>query len=377
MDAKSRLRDWAGLSDLIVDLIFHKLSSISSCLRFGAVCKSWFSFVSKNYDILQHHIRSNSIEELPLLMICTDRKKFDISTSLYNVVKSKTIFDFKLPLLSDAWRCCGSSYGWLTIQHKLYLFIQLFNPFSGETIDLPSLECFAGKIIITKNPSIDRNTFEVAATVRAWQSHEGLAILKPGSNTWDFTCHQSRICDVIYYNERYYVVTDEGIVLTVDNTSLELKETFQHRSIMESSDHSFIKNYLIKTTTDKLLRVQISFPRDNKPSSVKIFKFIASQSNTQRSTSEELDDLGDEALFLCDHCSISVSASKFSGCKANSIYYMDNDLPLELPGNHEYMIDIIHLQYAGGLNTRFSFTASTGSNIPALWIIPTPKLTYF
>lgn len=40
--------------------------------------------------------------------------------------------------------------------------------------------------------------------------------------------------------------------------------------------------------------------------------------------------LGDEAVFLGSDQSISFLASKFSGCKANSIYYMDqNGLKLE------------------------------------------------
>ncbi|XP_059310841.1 uncharacterized protein LOC132062250 [Lycium ferocissimum] len=174
-------RDWAGLPDLVLDLIFRKLPSISDCLRFRALCKSWFSFVSNNYYALEKRLNSSSVEELPLLMICTSREKEFDNTSLYSSAsKSKIVFDFTLPF-PNTWRCCGSSHGWLAFQHESDLLIQLFNPFSRETINLPHLKYFAGKIIITKNPSTNPNNFEVAAMIKGWSRLNGLAILKPGS----------------------------------------------------------------------------------------------------------------------------------------------------------------------------------------------------
>lgn len=39
----------------------------------------------------------------------------------------------------------------------------------------------------------------------------------------------------------------------------------------------------------------------------------------------DVDNLGDEALFLCECGSMSVLASNFLGCKSNSIYYILTD----------------------------------------------------
>ncbi|KAM3201929.1 hypothetical protein P3L10_029553 [Capsicum annuum] len=58
------------------------------------------------------------------------------------------------------------------------------------------------------------------------------------------------------------------------------------------------------------------------PVSVKISKLVVNPM-TQESMFVELDDLGDESLFLFEHSSMSVTASKFSGCIANSVYYTD------------------------------------------------------
>ncbi|XP_009592635.1 F-box protein At2g26160-like [Nicotiana tomentosiformis] len=371
MDSELRSRDWAGLPDLVLNLIFQNLSSISDYFCFGAVCKPWFSFLSNNYDALQQRVNSSSIEELPLLMFCTDREQYTINTSLYSAAKSKIICDIKLPL-SHTWRCFGSSHGWLAFQQSDFL-IQLFNPFSRETIYLPRLNFFLRKIIITKNPSTNPYNFDVATIIVTSNGyHPKLAFLKPGGYTWVFTSRyiEGSVCDMIYYNEKYYVVNDKGKILSIDKTSLELKRIIEQPSIVKSSPR--IKFYLVKTRTNELLRVQIFFRRDDQTSSVKIFKLVAIP-ETQKSRFVNLDNLGDEALFLSNYSSMSVLASNVLGCEANFVYYLDNNARLELPGN-QYMMDIIHLQY-GGRRTQFPLKASIDGNALALWIIPTPKFT--
>ncbi|XP_016464917.1 uncharacterized protein LOC107787826 [Nicotiana tabacum] len=322
MGTKLRLRDWAGLSELILDLIFKKLLSFSDCLRFSAVCKPWFSFVSNNFDALKQRVKSSSLEELPMLMICTDRNDVvtTTTTSLYSATKGKIIHDLIIPL-GQLWKYCGSSHGWLAFQHKESLTIKVFNPFSCETIHFPHLQYIVRKIIISKNPSRNPHDFEVVATIKVWNRLHELAILKPDSGTWIFTRYSNifagAIYDMIYYNETYYAVTYGGRVLSIDNTTLNLKEIFEPPSIMNS--FPFIKFYLVKTTTNELLRVQVSIPRD-KSSSVEISKLVVSQT-TQKSMFSKLDNLGDEALFLCDYGSVSISTSKFSRFIPNSVYY--------------------------------------------------------
>lgn len=66
---------------------------------------------------------------------------------------------------------------------------------------------------------------------------------------------------------------------------------------------------------------------------------------------DQLDNLGDEALFLCNHGSMSILASKYLGCKANSVYFMDRGVRLEPSG---FMMDLIHRQ-DGSYFTHFSF----------------------
>ncbi|OIT04254.1 PREDICTED: uncharacterized protein LOC109224130 [Nicotiana attenuata] len=367
MGSKLILRDWTGLSDLVLDLIFQKLPSCSDCLCFGAVCKSWLFFVSNNYDALQQRGDTNSIAELPLLMIFKGPigDMPAINTSLYSVTKGKIVLDLEIPLRYWTHECVGSSHGWLAFQAP-NSFV-LFNPFTHEKINLPPLEFDAHKVILSKNPSTSTYDYEVAAMSTSW-TEDKVAILKPGRKTWIPIHGIIRGCnDMIYYDDRYYIVTYYGKVLSIDNTTLKYKEIAPPSTYKE-----FKEFYLVKTTTNELLRVEILRPHA-KPTSVKIWKLVA-RPTTQQSMFVELDNLGDEVLFLSQHCSISVLASKFSGCKANSIFYMYRYGSPCKPWM--FCVDFIHLQ-DGTFNTHFSFNTQTHDKYhtmpPALWIVPTPK----
>ncbi|KAM3302970.1 hypothetical protein P3S67_014000 [Capsicum chacoense] len=284
MDTELTLRDWTKLPNLVLYLILEKIVSISDFLRFSAVCKPWFSYVSKNQAELKQRINSSSIEEMPVLMILgTNQYGSTINTSLYSVTKRKIILELSFP--NDDERCCGSSHGWLVFQRSDDI-IYLFNPFSGETIHLPSLSYHVDKVVLSKNPSTNPYDVEVVAVVQCGFVPLGLAILRPGSNEWIVMTHgmpRHVVCDVIYYDDRYYVVTSHGRVLSIDKMTLDLKE---------------ISGTIV----------------------TKIYKLVVNPM-TQESMFVELDDLGNEALFLSEHSSMSVTASKFSGCIANSVYY--------------------------------------------------------
>ncbi|KAK4370424.1 hypothetical protein RND71_009899 [Anisodus tanguticus] len=248
-------RDWAMLWDLVLDLIFRKLPSISDCLRFSLVCKSWFSFVSNNYDALQQLINSSSVEELPLLMIFTDNDVSITNASIYNAAKNIKILDLKLPLANSPSRCCGSSHGWLAFHHRRFRSICLVNPFSDKTIHLPNLIFYIDKITLSKNPSTNPHDFEVAAICKPLDPRDTLAILKPGIKTWSFIFLGPRPSDVIYYNERYYVVLCGGSILFMDNTTMRCE--IAQPSLVNVGALEFC---LVKTTTNELLRVKRTNP---------------------------------------------------------------------------------------------------------------------
>ncbi|KAM3201933.1 hypothetical protein P3L10_029557 [Capsicum annuum] len=260
MDTELTLRDWTKLPNLVLYLILKKIVSISDFLRFSAVCKPWFSYVLKNQAELKQRINSSSIEEMPVLMILgTNQYGSTINTSLYSVTKRKIILELSFP--NDDERCCGSSHGWLVFQRSDDI-IYLFNPFSGETIHLPSLSYHVDKVVLSKNPSTNPYDVEVVAIVQCGFVPLGLAILRPGSNEWIVMTHgMSRhvVCDVIYYDDRYYVVTSHGRVLSIDKMTLDLNEISGPAPVRYSDDFD-TKFHLIKTTTNELLMIHISNP---------------------------------------------------------------------------------------------------------------------
>ncbi|KAM3399037.1 putative protein isoform X2 [Capsicum galapagoense] len=321
-------------------------------------------------------------EIMPMLMICSpDKYGPTTNTSLYSVTKRKIILELPFPRVG---RCCGSSHGWLVFQ-RFDCFIYLYNPFSGETIDLPSLSYIVDKVVLSKNPSTNMYDVEVIAVVMGVPL--GLAILRLGSNEWIVMTHhpgglsRHHVRDVIYYDDRYYVVASDGSVLSTDKMSLDSKKISTTGPASVRFSYSTTKFFhLIKSTANELLMVRLSRPnyflssRDER-SSVEIFKLIVNPMN-QESMFAELDDLGDEALFLSEQGSMSVSASKFSGCIANSVYYTSSRLGSNTSGP---MLDLVHYQ-DGNFCTHFSFEGRSSSDIrinmtSVLWIIPTPKFT--
>ncbi|KAM3399036.1 hypothetical protein P3S68_002552 [Capsicum galapagoense] len=197
---------------------------------------------------------------MPVLMILgTNQYGSTINTSLYSVTKRKIILELSFP--NDDERCCGSSHGWLVFQRSDDI-IYLFNPFSGETIHLPSLSYHVDKVVLSKNPSTNPYDVEVVAIVQCGFVPLGLAILRPGSNEWIVMTHgMSRhvVCDVIYYDDRYYVVTSHGRVLSIDKMTLDLNEISGPAPVRYSDDFD-TKFHLIKTTTNELLMIHMSNP---------------------------------------------------------------------------------------------------------------------
>ncbi|XP_016548885.2 uncharacterized protein LOC107848624 isoform X2 [Capsicum annuum] len=296
---------------------------------------------------------------MPVLVILgTDKYGYIINTSLYSVTKRKIILERPFP--KDDERCCGSSHGWLIFQRYDYI-ISLFNPFSGETINLPSLSYDVEKAVLSKNPSTNLSDVEVVAIVRCGFVPLWLAILRPGSNEWIFMTHGMswHVCDVIYYDDSYCVVTSDGIVLSIDKITLDSKEISGPAPVRFSNFTT--KFHLIKATTNELLMIHISNPNhmlsSDEPSSVEISKLVVNPM-TLESMFVELDDLSNEALFLSEHSSMSFTASKFPGCNANSVCYTGTRIRFETSG---FMKDLIHYQ--------------DSNYFCMLWIIPAPKFT--
>ncbi|KAJ8560237.1 hypothetical protein K7X08_004295 [Anisodus acutangulus] len=230
------------------------------------------------------------------------------------------------------------------IRDRRFRGIFLFHPFFGETINLPSLELYIDRITLSKNPSTSPHDFEVAAICKNLDVGDSLAILKPGNKAWFLRVFRGpRPCDVIYYNERYYVVFCEGSILSTDNT-LSMDSVVRYEIARPPSKSTALEFHLVKTTTNELLRVERSHPLEP-DSSVKICKLITSPT-TQTFMFVDVDNLGDEALFVCHHGSTSVSAPKFPRCKSNSICYMDRfymDSESHF-ADWPYSVDNVHLQ---------------------------------
>lgn len=147
---------------------------------------------------------------------------------------------------------------WLAYQCNFQTYIGLFNPFSGEIINLPRLKFHASKVILSNNPSTNPNSFEVVAMSYEWPTYY-FAILKPGSKTWIFTRPQDtydRLCDMIDHGGKYYTVNDRGGVSSTDKTTLESDNLV--RPVYPDTNRFYCGEfYLVKTTTDELLRVEM------------------------------------------------------------------------------------------------------------------------
>ena len=355
--------NWADLPHLILYEIICRLSFFDDIFIFGAVCKSWQSVV-------------NSLEKPPLppkcpwIMLAEEREqgnKESQTRSFFNLSDTKT-YDFNLPELVGR-KCIGASFGWLlTIGTDLQ--INLFHPFSKHLIGLPPQPTFCHQFPYEMEPEELRSifVFKCVLSRSPWNSEthqydpdciimaiygqvRTLAFTRPGYKAW-IDIESPTLCydDIAFYKGQFYAVDVHGEVFACCFDELFACRIDDNQKVGATAvapcpegTHDVIKKYIVESSGGLLLVSRVRGGRlysyededqeeeiDDDPYVTIGFTVLKLKRCTQAGSKYkykyvEVHSLGDRALFVGDNSSVSLSASSFNGCKANCIYFTDDN----------------------------------------------------
>ncbi|GAB2212052.1 hypothetical protein Droror1_Dr00025396 [Drosera rotundifolia] len=315
------------------------------------------------------------------------------SLRFYSLSKRMIHHQCTMPMKINDVRCYSSN-GWLLMVSR-YLSMSLYNPFSGRQIPLPDKtslgdhdvfddtnddddDCkdmfaqFVQKCALSSSPSSGIDDFSVMII---YGKFSRLAIWSVGDNAWtrvEAAGHMFKgaFLDITCFQGDFYAVDCECRVLAVACTRSKpgmgeiTKTPIKANVVVDVSRFcpEFVIPYLVESG-NKLLVVPRSFANEDS------LKFSVLEVNVSNGEAQEVNDLGNMALFLGDNHSMSIEASTRNGCKANCIYLADDSVHCRLECfKEEKRFAIYNLSdssvehcYAGEMCSRFT---------SSLWIEP-------
>ncbi|XP_062098728.1 putative F-box protein At5g55150 [Humulus lupulus] len=387
--------DWADLPNHILDLIFEKMKTTKDCLTFGAICIKWYHICLHNRTKL---IKLNRHQE-PKLLFPNESKAND-SWRVYSInSQHKKSLQSKLLLPSYDKPFAGSSEGWLATLDK-NLAVTLYKPFlenNNETsiVHLPPLfpptdlshlerifdhrDVYLLKFTtFTPDPISNPNDF-IMVVLYGELCHLAYIRTSKDAATWIHVASSSDICfdDVIYYNNRFYVLLYEtgglaSLDVSYDSSQPNLKMIVSDtpKNYNRKDRYFCYKTYLVESYKGELLQVQRYREDcdDHVTKEFEVFKF-----SFDRCEWVKINYLEEEALFVGDNTSISVDTSSSSSqCKSNCIYFVD-DKDTTSFGSGPKDMGVYNLK-TGSLLRRFDIDeklfTTMGGRIP-IWVLRT------
>lgn len=393
--------DWASLPSGILDLILDHLIQVVDYLRFSAVCKPWLSAALYQKDRRRREsiIHNQSVPMLltPPLPPKKAARDHHRRWRLYSVTSGKLFNWDQLKMVARRppnQRLCGSSYGWLGAVNE-DSSITFFNPFSGTCVRFPPAHPCPPRInlwdpawvnylfekqVLKFVCSSDPNNFElfdgdfVIGTIIG--SYDDFAYIKPGSSGWTYisSTRPRGFTDAVYHLGKFYLVDNYCCVTSVDvstggtgrdTTTTEAKPPHVE-VVIPPTDSRTRRVYLVVSSGggDLLLVHAIPHPTRWQTTGFKIFKLLGLDSADHKKFAElvEINNLGNDALFLGDNHSLCVSASHSCGCRPNCIYYVN-----DCQDTNVYNLEDRSFTPLKGIKTRLRRTGHP----PPIWIVPT------
>ncbi|KAH7855462.1 hypothetical protein Vadar_025106 [Vaccinium darrowii] len=303
--------DWASLHEDLLDLILNKLIQLTDYFSFTAVCKPW------------------QAAALPSKRPAT-RNASQTSPVAFDTHQGPE----------------PRSAGIVQRHSKQELSVVLFNPFSDKTIRFPPVtkrpdtkyftkrrpfrhEYQVHKVVLSCDPSLAPNDFVAFAIYGEFKK---LAYIKLGENSWTYLFGiggesigdgQSNFDGATYYQGRFFVTDQNGQVIAIDVSDYREPKGTMVVPPLPCTQEYFNMGYLVQSSKGELLQVQRFLAEKNHEtqyltSSFKVFKPGGFGGGDQKFLERvEIKSLGDDALFLGDNNSQSVSATHFSGDQGN------------------------------------------------------------
>ncbi|KAF8411165.1 hypothetical protein HHK36_003708 [Tetracentron sinense] len=319
---------WSELPKDLLWVIFKRLTSISDAARFGAVCSSW--------KLVEVENRSFCPRPLPWLMLPALNKL--TNTRCFFDFYNKKVLELYLPEMYRK-HCCGSSGSWLVLMDLETEELSLLNPLSRAQFQLPPLIMFPNvkpkkarnylhirKVVLSSRPTLNPDDDYIVMTLAGYGRR--LNFCRRGDERWTgIVCPCNSIDDVIYYQDKFYVVSNEGDVVVCDMAYNPPKVA---KVALPVTPTCIMQKYLVEGLSGELLLVLKHMDLvDNEDLSdychyTSHFEVFKLEMNSRKWI--EVKSLGEQTLFLGENSSMSLSAPEFPECRKNCIYFTDDYL---------------------------------------------------
>ncbi|KMT13202.1 hypothetical protein BVRB_4g086060 [Beta vulgaris subsp. vulgaris] len=350
------MADWSMLPDDVLGEIALRLSCIKEFIYFSAVCHSW------------HHAHGMVKElwtfEMPWLLLAeTTEDNPNHYRKLFCPI-NKRCYQIKLPETFGA-RCWGSSCGWV-VTFDLNLEFHLLNPLTKARISLPPQPTMPHYDVFDGNDShwmrqyyvdkahvlidAERDSDDDWIVIASHGCFDGyIAYVRPGDQAWTPLVNseinkgdtvRARAHDVVQWGSQLLIMFYEGTLGYCDMSALRDSQPAMIMEylpapleILEELRLGLYRIYLVESFGDLLmvLRYKEEVHDPNDPTEwdytvcYRTVGFEVYKLNFGAKTWEEVDDLGDVAIFVGNNSSMSVHASGTYNCKCNCVYFTDDE----------------------------------------------------
>ncbi|XP_057462831.1 probable F-box protein At1g44080 [Actinidia eriantha] len=375
----SSYRDWAWLSQNLLASIEEKLGQFSDFIRFITVCGNWRLVALESNSSHKHrlNILKACHNKLPMLMIET-KENHPEKRVLFSVTEGIT-YEVQLPLPCDN-RFFSSSVGWLFTIDKT-MTITLLNPFTNGVVTLPVLydplgeflvwlnthpDYFVVKGILSSDPLLNPNNYEVVVIYRGMRR---LAFFRSGNDGWNFINLEPYyvFVDIIYHKGEVFAVDSWGKLVRIEVAS----GATNYRVVIRRDNYCAQVAYLVESQEGDLLMVQ-RFWKNRKTFEFTVFKLVYQIGEAHEAVWTHVKNIGDQALFLGDNHSVSVSTMEFPECQPNCIYYTDQNHNRNPPYAYHGVDDdsgVFNLE-DGSFHSHYVPDPSEKHILPPIWFVP-------
>ncbi|KAK2987028.1 hypothetical protein RJ640_004754 [Escallonia rubra] len=320
---------WSDLPQELLFLIFSCLQYAADLLRCGNVCTTWRAPAMEIY-------RDFFTKRPPLLLIPNNDQEGD---RIMLDMTSNEVYKVHLPEARGRW-IHGTINGWLVIlgldsSHDIHLL----NPFTRAQFLLPPRSTLQYhqlddgtplKTGFIKRAMLTSTPFDPDCVVLIIYSRQNcIAFCRIGDEKWTSIAKPNiPFFDFIFYKGQFYAMDNLGNFL-----KFELDLDHEATLLATPARPHCEQRYMVESLSGDLLLVlkYCSWDSDDddfqeEPFTVlydtdmfEVFKWVMDEKEWR-----EVNNLGDEALFLGHNGAISVSATKTKGCKGNCNHFIDD-----------------------------------------------------
>ncbi|QHO43922.1 putative F-box protein At5g60060 [Arachis hypogaea] len=364
---------WADIDEDLSKEISKRFHAYHDYIQLRLICKQWSLKLPKIPDgnkipwlllpdetVKNHWYEDEEIYHL-MQLAAADDETLDTCA-----LEEKDIYHVMLPEMQSYTKFIrGSAHGWLIVQSISDGTMQMLNPFTHRSLDLPPVSTLptiidyqpdnhgneytlwdfrdirstldrdrvhrfqVEKVIINLSPEHDIENF---MAVVIFGPNQRLAFYKPGNMRWEeFPTRDKWFEDVIFFQEKIYAINNVGQLYEFDTkTRAGLKGGIHEtRPPPEIPRGPHTPKYLIGCANGSLLMLvrHVGPPLGRKSKEYETSKFDIYELKRNRKQWSTLDNLGNYILVIGFNSSVQIPAPFLS--KGNQIWFTDNQIELK------------------------------------------------